>query len=243
MSGFVSISARDRCREFDIKQLENVAFQPRLKQVQVGQHTMTPLLAFISIPLLMISGCAGLASTGTMSSSSPDEAVHCDMATLHRIESGFHVIDPSASQIQLKDLQAGQQVRLVTSASTVAELNVGGSLDTTEYVGTIDAIDDNNILLKDASLVTDAIVVQTPPILGQVPYISRLFTYTSRAKETHPLSHLVTIPRSKVIVALSTDSELVERMGVDFDFNANKSVEGTEVEFLVRKQSNQQLSE
>jgi hypothetical protein len=72
-----------------------------------------------------------------------------------------------------------------------------------------------------------------------------MFKNTSEAKETHPLPHGVTIPRSKVIVALGTDGEIVERMGVDFDFNADtkESVERTEVSFLIREQSNQQQPE
>ena len=245
MSGLVNVSSCDRCREFDIKQLENAAFQPRLKQIQVGQHTMIPRLAFISIPLLVISGCAGLASTGTMSSNSPGEAVHCDMATLHRIESSFHVVDPSALQIQLKDLKAGQQVRLVTSASTLAEMKDGGNVNTTEYVGTIDAIDADNIVLKDASLVTRAKVVRGTPIISRVPYFSRMFKNTSEAKETHPLPHGVTVPLSKVIVALGASSEIKERMGVDFDYNAdtNESVLIDEVTFLIHQQNNQQQPE
>ena len=245
MSGFVSISPGDCTRKFDIRQLEDAAFQPRLKQIHVGQHTMSPQFASISIPFLVMSGCAGLASTEAMSSSAPGEAVVSDMATLHRIESSFQVVDPSALQIQLKDLQAGPQVRLVTSASTVTELNDGGSLETTEYVGTIDAIDADNIALKDASLVTRAKVVRGTPIIGRVPYFSRMFKNTSAAKETHPLPHGVTIPRSKVIVALGASSEIKERIGVDFDFNAdaNESVERTEVSFLIREQSNQQRQE
>jgi hypothetical protein len=230
---------------FGIKQLEDAIVQPRLKQIHVGQHTMIPRFASLLIPLLVISGCAGLASTGTMSSNSPGEAVHCDMATLHRIESGFQVVDPSALQIQLKDLQAGQQVRLVTSASTLAEMKDGGNVNTTEYVGTIDAIDADNIVLKDASLVTRAKVVRGTPIMSRVPYFSRMFKNTFAAKETNPLPHGVTIPRSKVIVALGASSEIKERIGVDFDFNAdaNESVERTVVSFLIREQSNQQQPE
>lgn len=206
---------------------------------------MSPRFASISIPLLVISGCAGLASTGTMSSNSPGEAVHCDMATLHRIESGFHVIDPSALQIQLKDLQAGQQVRLVASSSTLEEWKKSGMIDTTEYFGTIDAIDADKIVLKDASLVTSAKVVRATPIMSRVPYFSRMFKNTTLGKETHPLPHGVTIPRSKVIVALGASAEIVERMGVDFDFNAdaNESVERTVVSFLIREQNNQQQPE
>ena len=245
MSGFVSISAGDCTWKFDNRQLEDAAFQPRLKQIEVEQHTMIPRFASISIPLLMIWGCAGLASTETMSSSSPGEAVVSDMATLHRIESGFHVVDPSALEIQLKDLQAGQQVRLVTSASTLAEMKEGGNVNTTEYVGTMDAIDADNIVLKDASLVTRAKVVRGTPIMSRVPYFSRMFKNTFAAKETHPLPHGVTVPRSKVIVVLGADSEFTERIGVDFDFNADtkESVERTEVTFLIREQSNQQQPE
>ncbi len=206
---------------------------------------MSPRFASISITFLVISGCAGLASTETMSSSSPDDAVLFDMETLHRIESGFQVIDQSALEIQLKDLQAGQQVRLVTSASTLAEMKDGGSVETTEYFGTIDAIDADNIVLKDASLVTIAKVVRATPIVSRVPYFSRMFKNTSRAKETHPLPHGVTVPRSKVIVALGTGSEFVERIGVDFDFNAdaNESVERTEVDLLIRPQGDKQQPE
>ena len=80
----------------------------------------------------------------------PDEAVGCDLATLHRIESGFCVIDPSDLQIQPENLHAGQQVRLIISASTLAEIKDGGRVETTEYVGTINAIDANNIVLRDA---------------------------------------------------------------------------------------------
>jgi hypothetical protein len=245
MPEFGGISASDHSRKLDIRQLENAAFQPRLKQIHVRQRTMSPRFAFISIPLFVVSGCAGLVSTGTMSSDSPGEAVHCDMATLHRIESGFHVIDPSGLQIELKDLQAGQQIRLVTSASTVAEMKNGGSLETTEYVGTIDAIDTDNIVLKDASLVTRAKVVRGTPVLSRVPYFSRMFKNTSIGQETHPLPHGVTIPRSKVIVALGANSEIKERMGVDFDYNAdtNESVLIDEVTFLIHQQNNQQQPE
>jgi len=244
-SGFASISASDRSREFDIRQLENAAFELRLKQIHDGQHTMSPRFAFVLIALPVISGCAGLASTETMSSSPRGEAVVSDMATLHRIESGFRGVDPSALQIPLKDLQAGQQVRLVTSASKVAEMKDGGSLDTTEYVGTIEAIDADRIVLKDASIVTRSRVERGTPIMNRVPYVSRMFKNTSTAKETHPLPHGVTVPRSKVIVALGADSEFTERIGVDFDFNADtkESAERTEVTFLIREQSNQQQPE
>lgn len=195
----------------------------------------------ISMTFLVISGCAGLTSSDAISSSSPGEAVHSDMATLHRIECGFHVIDPSALQIQLEDLEAGQQVRLVASAATLEEMKDGSSLDTTEYVGTIDAIDDDNIVLKDASLVTSAKVVRAAPIVSRVAYFSRMFTNTSLAKETHPLPHGVTIPRSKVIVVLGTDAEIVKRMGIDFDSNAdtNGSVDRIHVSFLIREQSHE----
>ena len=201
--------------------------------------------ASILITLLVISGCARLASSGKMSSNSPGEAVLSDMATLHRIESGFHVIDPSGLQIQLKDLQAGQRVRLVTSASTLEEMKDGSSLHTTEYAGTIDAIGADNIVLRDASHVTSVNVVRGTPIVSRVPYISRMFKNTGRARETHPLPHGVTIPRSKVIVALGESVEIVERIGVDFDHNvdANESVLRDEVAFLIRDQSIQRQPE
>lgn len=176
----------------------------------------------VSISLSAISGCAGLASQRTMSTNSPSEPVYADMATLHRIESGFQVIDPSGSQIPLKDLQSGQQVRLVTSASTPEEMQNGSGLVTAEYVGTIDVIDDNNIVLKNASLLTNARVQRATPVVSRVPYFSRLFKTTSIARDMQPLPHGVTVPRSKIIVALRPEpTEVVERIGVDFDFNVD----------------------
>ncbi len=192
-------------------------------------------LASISATLLVISGCAGLASTGTMSSSSPDEAVVADMAMLHRIESNFYVMDPSDLQIELKDLQAGQQVRLVTSASTVAEMKNGGNTRTTEYVGTIGAIDADNIVLKDASSLVTSAVMRGTPILSRVPYVSRMFRNSGVGRDVQPLPYGVTVPRSKVIMALEADSEFTKRIGVDFDYNAdaNESVLRDEVDFLI----------
>ncbi|MCA9009982.1 MAG: hypothetical protein KDB01_09565 [Planctomycetaceae bacterium] len=198
-------------------------------------------IASLPITLLAISGCAGLASSGTISSRSSSEATVCDMATIHRIESGFCVIDPSDLQIQPEDLHAGQQVRLITSASTIAEIKDGGSVETTEYVGTIDAIDANNIMLRDASLVTSAKVVRATPIVSRVPYLGRMFRNASVAQETHALPHGTTIPRSKVMAALGEGSEIRERIGVDFDFSSdtNESVLRNEVAFLIQEQSNQ----
>jgi hypothetical protein len=240
-------SASDRCRGFDIKQLESSVFPPRFKRIHVEQLTMIPRIASLSITLLAISGCAGLASSGTISSSSSSEAVVCDLATLHRIESGFCVIDPSDLQIQPENLYAGQQVRLITSATTIAEIKDGGRVETTEYVGTIDAIDANNVVLRDASLVTSAKVVRATPIVSRVPYLGRMFRNASVAKETHPLPHGITIPRSKVILALGEGSEIEtrERMGVDFDFSSdtNESVLRNEVAFLIQEQSNQRQPE
>ena len=179
------------------------------------QRSMT-----VSILLSALSGCAGLASSRTMSSDSGNESVGADMATLHRIESGFQVIDPSASQIPVEDLQAGHQVRLVTSASTPEEMKNGGSLSMTEYVGTIESIDADNVVLRNASLVTNATVQRGTPIVSRVPYISRMFKNTSIARDVEPLPHGVTVPRSKIIVALRPESQFVERIGVDFDYNA-----------------------
>jgi len=74
-----------------------------------------------------------------------------------------------------------------------------------------------------------------------------MFTNTSVAKETHPLPHGITIPRSKVILALGEGSEIEtrERMGVDFDFSSdtNESVLRNEVAFLIQEQSNQRQPE
>lgn len=195
----------------------------------------------VSILLSALFGCAGLASPRTMSSDAGSEPVHADVATLHRIERGVQVIDPSGSQIELKDLQAGQQVRLVTSASTPEEMKNGGSLNMTEYVGTIDSVDADNIVLKDASLVTNATVQRGTPIVSRVPYISRMFKNTSIARDVQPLPHGVTVPRSKIIVALRPETQFVERIGVDFDYNAeaNETVQRDEVSLLIQSQGDQ----
>ena len=81
--------------------------------------------------------------------------------------------------------------------------------------------------------------------MSRVPYFSRMFKNTSIGQETHPLPHGVTVPLSKVIVALGASSEIKERMGIDFDYyaDANESVERTVVSFLIREQSNQQQPE
>lgn len=195
----------------------------------------------VSISLSALSGCTGLASPKTMSRSSQGEAVYVDMATLHRIESGFQVIDPSGSQVELNDLQAGHQIRLVTSALTPEEMKNGGSLNMTEYVGTIDSINADNVVLRNASLVTNATVQRETPIVSRVPYISRMFKNTSIARDVQPLPHGVMVPRSKIIVALRPETQFVERIGVDFDYNAeaNETVQRDEVSLLIQSQGDQ----
>lgn len=171
---------------------------------------------FTLILLHGLSGCAGLASSGAISNSPPDETVQADVAAFHHFESGVHVIDPAALLISLEDLQEGQQVRLVTFASTLTEIEKHGSLETTEYLGTIKKIDDVNIVLSDAT-VTLSSTPRGTPVVDRVPYLSRLFRNTSPSRMTTALPNGVTIPRSKIIVVLSPDSEYTERIGVDFE--------------------------
>ncbi len=177
---------------------------------------MIKRFSFTVILLHGLSGCAGLASSGTMSSSPPDEIVHADVPKFHQFESGAHVIDPAALLIPLEDLQEDQRVRLVTFVSTPAEIEKHGSLDTTEYVGTIRRIDDDNIVLEDA-VVLNSSTPRGTPVVNHIPYLSRLFRNTSPSKMMTALPNGVTIPRSKVVAALGPDSEYSERIGVDFE--------------------------
>ncbi len=177
---------------------------------------MITRFSFTLILLYGLSGCAGLASSETMSSSPPDEIVHADVAKFHQFEGGGHVIDPETLLIPLEDLKEGQRVRLVTFVSTPAEIEKHGSLDMTEYIGTIRKIDDGNIVLKDA-VVMNSSTPRGTPVVNHVPYLSRLFRSTSPSKITTALPTGVTIPRSRVIVALRPDTMYTERIGVDFE--------------------------
>ncbi|MCA9063186.1 MAG: hypothetical protein KDA96_09005 [Planctomycetaceae bacterium] len=173
----------------------------------------------ISFATVAIAGCAGLTVPGTDFTRSQGSGPQNSMETLQEIEREFLVIDPAASQIDVEDLKVSQQVRLFASVCSREEMVNGGSLEVIEYVGTIESIDDSQIVLKDACLVTD-VTADTSPIAGKVPYANRLFTNTSYAKKTHPLPHAVIIPRSTVILAQQPSEPAgAERLGIDFDIN------------------------
>ncbi len=173
----------------------------------------------LAFGLTSLAGCAYMTETAS-STAAPPRSPQADIATVHRRDREVAVMDAAAVSLDLNSLQAGQRVRLVTSSATIEELKRGGSLDTVEYIGTIETIDQNQIVLKDASLLIEARATRATPVFGRVPYMSRFFKNTSIAREMQAMPHPVTISRSNLVVALPPETQFQERIGVDFDYSA-----------------------
>lgn len=176
-------------------------------------------LIVLAVGLMNLTGCAHMTETAS-STAVPPQSAQADIATVHRMDNEVAVMDPEELLLDLNSLQAGQRVRLVTSSATMEEMKRGGSVDTVEYIGTIETIDQNQIVLKEASLLIEARSTRSTPVLGRVPYVSRLFKSTSIAHEMQALPDPVTISRSKLVVALPPETQFHERIGVDFDYSA-----------------------
>lgn len=183
-----------------------------------------------------------------LSSNSSGEAAVGHMATAQQVESDFRIIDPEALRLEWTDLQTGQQVQLVAFTSPPQANDAGVSSETVEYVGTIEAIDSDRIVLKDASLVTSASTAARPKFAGRIPYFSRMFKTPPLTKENHPLPHGVSIPFENIVAAASLGSsiEIMERIGVDFDHesdNGESSVKKEVVVVLIHQSINESQRE
>ncbi|MEN9554432.1 MAG: hypothetical protein RLZZ232_718 [Planctomycetota bacterium] len=209
---------------------------------------MPPRIASILVSLTLVSGCAGLASTRMLSSNSSGEAAVGHMTTAQQVESDFRIIDPEALRLELTELQTGQQVRLVAFTSPPQANDAGLSSETVEYVGTIEAIDSDRIVLKDASLVTSANTVARQKFASRVPYFNRMFKTPPLTKENHRLPQGVSIPFLNVVAAARPGSsiEIMERIGVDFGHesdNGESSVKKEVVVVLIHQSTNESQPE
>ncbi|MFN9717148.1 MAG: hypothetical protein ACK58L_00540, partial [Planctomycetota bacterium] len=136
----------------------------------------------IAFGLSGVCGCAGF-SDGSASQVSSALAPLVDGETPHAIKRQLGVIDNEASSIDVDTLQAGQRIRLVTSGSWPRDLQDGGSRDFTEYLGTVESIDQHSIVLQDAAVIITARVQQGIPVIDRIPWVNRVFRSTSIASD------------------------------------------------------------
>ena len=128
---------------------------------------------------------------------------------------------PQVSANELRSLVPGQWCRVQLDA-----VRQSGSESRTEHIGLVQSADGESVTLTEVT--TRGRNTSTSP-LRRVPYLSRLVKNTGVGAEDNP--NPVTIPRVQMesIDAISPEeaAELkqpFERIGIDFDFNTNRSV-------------------
>jgi hypothetical protein len=144
-------------------------------------------------------------------------------------------LDPHARELQVGELQAGQQVQLFTDSNTentVTRYQTEIKTRFTQVAGTVVSVDDQRIVLCDAITITQSARMTGTPIVSKVPYFSRLFKNSGIAHESVPIPGEISIPRSEILLAgelSSSGAEMLnqaqqfERIGIDFDFSNGRT--------------------
>ena len=180
--------------------------------------------AVLSGIFLSICGCAGLTTphfSARESAARPpsDNLIATEKMVLERF---VRVMDSGNTPIEVDKLVAGQTVRIISSVDKKREDRKDGRDDVAVYFGTIESVENDSIVLKDALLVKEQRQTRGTPVLHKVPYVSRVFKRTGLGTSYLPLPDGVTVPRSKIVTAFPATTVAVDRIGVDFDFNVQK---------------------
>lgn len=170
------------------------------------------------------SGCSMLTpSTQLYWESSQVPAEDANFDQLHKSK-----FDRDAKQLSQDCLKAGQQVQLLLVDRQFAEK---GRLPEvrfhmTQYIGTVESVDGQNVVLKDAIQIIEGRNTQAVPIVSKVPYFSRLFRNTGVSRESFRMPDDVVVPRDRIARAFELSAsgaetlillQQVERIGVDFE--------------------------
>lgn len=163
--------------------------------------------------LLAGSGCALMAPSGMQST--PAGMVPGQDALGQDIDLLFNCrFDPDAEQMSQEDFRLGQDVQIIT-----VDRHVKKKWGTEEvrrtmtiYVGTVDSVDGNSIVLKDVLQMIEARAERGVPILQSVPYLSRTFKNSGVGRTSSRMPDNVTIPRLRIGGAFELSPTGIEKL-------------------------------
>jgi hypothetical protein len=145
------------------------------------------------------SGCAMMAPSGMQVT--PAGMVPGQDALGQDIDLLFNCrFDPDAEQMSHDDFWLGQEVQIITVDHCVKKKwgSEEVSRTMTLYVGTIEFVDGEKIVLKDVVRMVEGRTENGVPMLQSVPYLSRMFRNSGVGRTSSRMPDNVTIPREKI---------------------------------------------
>lgn len=173
---------------------------------------------------VVVSGCSTLApSTASYWESVQGPADDIGSDELHRSK-----FDREAKQLSQEGLKTGLQVHLLLVDRQIEEggVNPEARLKVTQYVGKVESVDGQAVVLKDAIQIIEGRSMNSVPVLGKIPYVSRMFRNSGVGRESRKMSDDVVVPREKIAGAFELSAsgaeslmllQQVERIGVDYE--------------------------
>lgn len=145
------------------------------------------------------SGCAIMAPSGMQVT--PAGMVPGQDALGQDIDLLFNCrFDPDAEQMSHDDFRLGQEVQIITVDRRVRKKwgSEEVSRTMTLYVGTVESVDGEKIVLKDVVRMVEGRTENGVPMLQSVPYLSRMFRNSGVGRTSSRMPDNVTIPREKI---------------------------------------------
>lgn len=145
------------------------------------------------------SGCAIMAPSGMQVT--PAGMVPGHDASGQDIDLLFNCrFDPDAEQMSHDDFRPGQEVQIITVDRRVRKKwgTEEVSRTMTLYVGTVESVDGEKIVLKDVVRMVEGRTESGVPMLQSVPYLSRMFRNSGIGRTSSRMPDNVTIPREKI---------------------------------------------
>lgn len=145
------------------------------------------------------SGCAIMAPSGMQVT--PAGMVPGQDALGQDIDLLFNCrFDPDAEQMSHDDFRPGQEVQVITVDRRVRKKwgSEEVSRTMTLYVGAVESVDGEKIVLKDVVRMLEGRTESGVPMLQSVPYLSRMFRNSGVGRISSRMPDNVTIPREKI---------------------------------------------
>lgn len=145
------------------------------------------------------SGCAMMAPSGmqvTPAGMVPgQDALGQDIDLLFKCR-----FDPDAEQMSYDDFRPGLEVQVITVDRRVGKKWGSEEISRTMtlYVGTVESVDGQRIVLKDVVRMVEGRTESGVPMLQSVPYLSRIFRNSGVGRTSSRMPGHVTILREKI---------------------------------------------
>ena len=162
----------------------------------------------------------------TAESNAPSTQMSMD--ELKELETHFVAPDSIVPQFDSSQLKAGQHVKIITGIQPETFPQAIEMILFSGIAGTVKEVSADRVVLQDVVMISAKPTQHGVPVASKVPYFGRRFKNTGVRREVTPVPGEVTIELSEIIDAKElTDAAFedvrkhgVERIGVDFDFNA-----------------------